>query len=146
MTDTNAPEVDSASPLGVETLEKLRVALLECELALIAVADEIDLNFEECLAGLTAVRGLVGHAWGAASLLLQNAALESSWSAGPSRPRAIYARHAAAVKTGASRRIPAPSLVGKVDAELERLPHVDLSENFCGYRPECTGFVDRAGV
>lgn len=64
VTDSNAPEVDSASPLGVETLEKLRVVLLECELVLISVADEIDLNFEECLAGLTAVRGLVGHTWG----------------------------------------------------------------------------------
>lgn len=145
VTDSNAPEVDSASPLGVETLEKLRVVLLECELVLISVADEVDLNIEECLAGLTAIRGLVGHTWGAASLLLQNAALQSSWSAGPSRPRAIYARHAAAVKAGASRRAPAQSVIGRIEAELERLPHVDLSQNFSGYRPECTGFVAKTG-
>jgi hypothetical protein len=145
VTDFNAPEVDSASPLGVETLEKVRVALLECELVLISVAGEIDLNVEECLAGLASARGLVGHAWGAASLLLQNAALESSWSAGRPRPRAIYARHAAAVEAGASSRAPAPSLVDRVEAELERLPHVDLSQNLSGRRPECTGFVAKTG-
>lgn len=40
---------------------------------------------------------------------------------------------------------PAQSLIGRLEAELERLPHVDLSQNFSGYRPECTGFVAKTG-
>lgn len=146
MTDSdNAPEVDSASPIGLQILEELRILLLECQLVLGALRDEVDLNFEECLAGLTAVRELVRHASGAASLLAQNAALDSSWSSGPSRPKAIYARHTAAVNAGALRLTSAPSLTGTVEARLDRLPHSDLSQNFSGTRPACTGFVAKTG-
>jgi len=133
--------VDSASPLGLQMLEELRILLLECQLVVVALADEVDLNFEDCHAGLTAVRELAEHAWGAASLLSQNAALESSWSNWPSRPKAIYVRHAAAVKAGATRRIPLPSLVGVLEAKLEPLWDPDLSQNYSGARPACTGFV-----
>lgn len=146
MTESNyAPEVDSASPLGLQILVELRVLLLECQLVLISLADEVDLNFEECLGGLTAVRELVAQASGAASLLSQNAALDSSWSTGPSRPKAIYARHTAAVNAGASRLTPNTSLIGTVEARLERLPHSDLSQNYSGSRPGCTGFVAKTG-
>ena len=146
MTESNyAPEVDSASPLGLQILEELRVLLLECQLVLISLADEVDLNFEECLGGLTAVRELVAQASGAASLLSQNAALDSSWSTGPSRPKAIYARHTAAVNAGALRLTPTTSLIGTVEARLERLPHSDLSQNYSGSRPVCTGFVAKTG-
>lgn len=146
MTESNyAPEVDSASPLGLQILEELRVLLLECQLVLISLADEVDLNFEECLGGLTAVRELIAQASGAASLLSQNAALDSSWSTGPSRPKAIYARHTAAVNAGAPRLTPTTSLIGTVEARLERLPHSDLSQNYSGSRPVCTGFVAKTG-
>lgn len=146
MTESNyAPEVDSASPLGLQILEELRVLLLECQLVLISLADEVDLNFEECLGGLTAVRELIAQASGAASLLSQNAALDSSWSTGPSRPKAIYARHTAAVNAGAPRLTPTTSLIGTVEARLERLPHSDLSQNYSGSRPGCTGFVAKTG-
>ncbi len=146
MTESNyAPEVDSASPLGLQILEELRVLLLECQLVVISLADEVDLNFEDCLGGLTAVRELVAQASGAASLMSQNAALDSSWSTGPSRPKAIYARHTAAVNAGASRLTPNTSLIGTVEARLERLPHSDLSQNYSGSRPGCTGFVAKTG-
>ena len=126
-------------------LEELRILLLECQLVVVALADEVDLNFEDCHAGLTAVRELAEHAWGAASLLSQNAALETSWSNGPSRPKAIYLRHAAAVSAGATRRIPLPSLVGVVEGRLDTLWDADLSHNFRGARPACTGFVAGTG-
>ncbi|BBX16561.1 hypothetical protein [Mycolicibacterium duvalii] len=146
MTESNdRPDDDSASPLGLQILEELRIHLLQCQLVLISLADEVDLNFEECIAGLTAVRDLVGHASGAASLLSQNAALDSSWSIGPSRPKAIYARHTAAVNAGASRLTPTSSLIDTVEARLERLPHSDLSQNYSGSRPVCTGYVAKTG-
>ena len=146
MTDSRTwRRVDSASPLGVQMLEELRIHLLECQLVVVALADEVDLNFEDFHAGLNAVRELAEHAWGAASLLSQNAVLETPWSCGPSRPKAIYLRHAAAVSAGATRRIPLPSLVGVVEARVEPLWDADLSHNFSGARPACTGFVAGTG-
>ena len=62
-----APMTDSASLVGLEALDELRIRLLACQLALEAIEDEVDLNFDETFAGLASHLPLWGVSSGASS-------------------------------------------------------------------------------
>lgn len=65
---------------------------------------------------------------------------------GPSRPMAVFARHAAAAKAGASRVAPIPGHTDMVEARLDRRPQSDLSQDYLGSRPRCAGIVAKSGI
>jgi hypothetical protein len=136
-----APMTDSASLVGLEALDELRIRLLACQLALEAIEDEVDLNFDETFAGLASLQQLARQAFGAVSILSQGAVLDASWSTGPSRPKAVFARHSAAVQEGASRVTPEPSLIEIIEERLRELPPSDISQKYRGPRPRCTAVV-----
>lgn len=136
---------DSTSPVGLEVLDELRIRVLELQLVLVAVQYEVDLNFDEIFACLHPLQQLSKQAFGAASILSQEAALDASWSTGPSRPKAVFARHSAAVRDGASRVIPKTSLIDTVEDRLRQPPVSDFSHEYRGPKPRCTAIVASTG-
>lgn len=97
---------ESASTVALELLDEMAAVIDECGVVFAALAEEADLNLDECARTLDEFRQHVGNAYGAASLLNSRAALSMSWSEDRSRPRAVFARHAEAVRTGAPHVVP----------------------------------------
>lgn len=95
-----------ATPDGLELLDQLCTTLLECTLIATVVQDDVDLNLDELITGLGEAQYSARSAFEAASLLHQRADLDSSWTQNRSRPKAIFARHYAAVDAGAIERLP----------------------------------------
>lgn len=147
MTDyLQAPLTESASPLALALLDELRICLLECQLVLDALVGEVDLNFDELAAELYGVREPARLAFGAASLLGQGAELDESWSSGPSRPKAVFARHGAAVQAGAHRVQPVENLIDTVERQLRLAPRADTAPKTQGPRPRCTAITAKTGA
>lgn len=92
---------------GLEMLDELVGALQEGQLALRSMRVDVGLTLDELERDLRAARESARSAYGAASLLSQGAELTASWSDCPSRPKAVHARHRAAVDHGAPRKVPA---------------------------------------
>lgn len=92
---------------GLEMLDELVGVLQESQLALRAMRVDVGLTLDELERDLQTARESARLAFGAASLLAQDADLAASWSDYPSRPKAIHARHRVAVEYGAPRKIPA---------------------------------------
>lgn len=132
-----------ASPLALALLDELRVCLLECQLVLEVLVDEADLNLDELSAELFSVAQPARLAYGAASLLEQGAELNESWSAGPSRPKAIFARHSAAARAGALRVSPTERMIDRVERQLRQSPRPDAHQLGGGPRPRCTSITAR---
>ena len=100
-------ELDSASKLGVTLLGQVVRHLTEAKNVLDFVTGQVDLDLSEALSTVTEAAYEANNAFEAASLLMNGAALEESWSQKASRPKAIFARHKAAVVAGAQRIEPA---------------------------------------
>ncbi|MDO3333870.1 hypothetical protein [Mycobacteroides abscessus] len=142
MTDyTSASASEMASPLALTLLDELRVCLLECQLVLEVLVDEADLNLDELATELYSLQQPARQAYGAASLLGQGAELDEAWSAGSSRPKAIFARHAAAVRAGALRVPPTERMIDTVERQLRRSPRGDAYRQANGPRPRCTAIT-----
>ncbi|OHT78137.1 hypothetical protein BKG69_15945 [Mycobacteroides chelonae] len=143
-TDPNlAPE--SVSALALDVLDELRMRMLECLLVLQALPEEAGLNFDEIENDIHTVQRGMRNAYGAASLVHQGAALGERWGSGLSRPKAIFARHNAAVREGARHVKPLRALSDRIERHLWQLPAVDATQNMVGTRPKCSGFVRATG-
>lgn len=140
---TLAPE--SVSSFALEVLDELRMRMLECLLVLQALPEEADLNFDEIENDIHTVQRGARNAYEAASLVHQGAALGERWGANVSRPKAIFARHNAAVRGGARQIKPMRALSDRVERHLWQLPAVDATQNVTGARPKCSGMVRSTG-
>ncbi|QOF28773.1 Uncharacterised protein [Mycobacteroides abscessus subsp. abscessus] len=141
--DLDCPE--SVSSVALDIIDELRLKMLECLLVLQALPDEATLNFDE-LAGeiLTAHRGCQ-QAYRAASILYQGAELDGRWGNSLSRPKAIFARHNAAVRRGAKQIRPLAALSDQLERRLWQLPSTDRTQDVSGHRPKCSGMVRSTG-
>lgn len=138
---TSASAGEKASPLALTLLDELRVCLLECQLVLEVLVCEADLNLDELPAELYSIQQPARQAYGAASLLGQGAELNEAWSAGPSRPKAIFARHTSAVRAGALWILPAERMIDTVERQLRQSPRTDAYQPADGPRPQCTAIT-----
>ncbi len=93
----NPPAPETATEFAITALDQACWHLLNCELTLQALDGEVDLQFDELFNELGRVQREVENAFQAASLLMSRASLATSWGRLPSRPKAIFARHRAAV-------------------------------------------------
>ena len=93
--------------MALEILDEMVAVLDECGAVLLMLSDEAALNLDELGEVVDVARGEAINAFGAASLLNRHADLSESWTDDLSRPRAIYARHSKAVRSGAARVKPA---------------------------------------
>lgn len=136
---------ESASALALEIIDELRVRMLECLLVVQILPGEADLNFDELAHELLAAHRSAQQAFEAASLVHQGATLDERWGNGLSRPKAIFARHHAAIRQGAQqvRARPAPS--DELERRLWQLPASDRTQDVTGPRPKCTGMVRTTG-
>lgn len=144
-----ADDREWASPLALEVLDELIAVLDECEAVLFMLVDEATLNLDELAEVLAITRSEALSTFRAASLLNRDAALTESWAAtGRSRPRAVFARHAEAVRAGAPRVKPAtPSIrfladKGQVSVagDTHETANADRVE-----RPRCAAFAKSKG-
>jgi len=136
---SNGPEPDSASERGLILLNAMCRALLDCQLALEVLSDEVDMNFDELLNALVTAQIEAGRAYKAADLLFRVAALGERWGHLPSRPKAVIARHSAAVKAGAVRVMPRQS---QADEVIDNMNHPESHAAPPGERPRCTAAVE----
>lgn len=107
------PGEDSASEVGVEALDLLQHAILECMLVIETLPEEVDMNLDELEAGLRSVMGSARRASGAARILFACGDLDERWGDKPSRPKAVFARHHAQKLAGAPPIVPEESDVEK---------------------------------
>lgn len=138
---------DTASGLAVELFEELRLRLHECGLVLALVANcEADLNLDELEWTLYEALRLARTAFGAAYLLNRDARLDVPWTSGASRPKAVFARHLAAVRAGAPRMvIPEDNLVERIERWLSRPIDRDPNEAAGPKPPACTAIAATSG-
>ncbi len=100
---------------GLDLLDELVGAVLECQLAVRSMQVDVGLTLDELMRDLTKARESASLAYGAASLVHQGADLASSWTDYPSRPKAVLARHRVAVQYGAPRKIPAVAVADRYE-------------------------------
>lgn len=105
---------------GLEMLDELVGVLQESQLALRASRADVGLTLDELERDLRTARESARLAFGAASLLAQDADLAASWSGYPSRPKAIHARHRVAVEYGAPRKVPATPAADQYEEVLRQ--------------------------
>lgn len=134
-----ADPVDTATPLGLDVLDEMCIALLECLIAAEAVQFEAGLNLDELLTALCAIQQPARSAFRAASLLHQGAAMTESWSTTRSRPKAVFARHRAAVRQGASPSNPLEPTAVRFNQALNANNTVDDARSVAGTGPQCAG-------
>lgn len=127
-----------ATPDGLELLDQLCLTLLECLLITDGVQDDVKLNLDELIGGLNAIQHAARSAFRAASLLNQGAEFESAWSENFSRPKAVFARHHAAIRAGASQVVPYEPAASLFDEVLDAAAPIDNAQEFGGARKACT--------
>jgi hypothetical protein len=122
ITEDRELEADSASMLGVTLLGQLVRHLMEATHVLEFVTGQVDLNLGEATTAINAAVYEANQAFQAASLLTQGAALDARWSDNASRPKAIFARHRAAVAAGAPRVEPThvPTILHREPSPVSR--------------------------
>ncbi len=135
-----------ASDRALELLDELRIRVMECRLVLHALPDEADLKFDELEQDLYQVQHGAHLAYQAASMMHQGADLNPRWGVGFSRPKAIFARHNAAVYEGANRVTPELSLWDRLERALSHVPSVKVASDPIGTPPRCTGTVRATGL
>jgi hypothetical protein len=123
----------------------MRIRVVQCRVVLETLAGDLDLNLDELECRLREVQQAVNEAYEAASLVAQAAPLEGQWGTGWSRPRAIFARHNAAVRLGAPKVRPQAGLGERLEREMWQLPPLDRSRDVVGSRPTCSGTVRASG-
>lgn len=133
------------SGIALEVLDELRIKMIECRLVLQALPEEADLNLDELEWALQAAHAGACQAYEAASLVHQGAQLDERWGSGWSRPKAVFARHGAAVRGGAPAVAPKPALGDRLGSLLWQSPPVDRSIDIVGARPKCAGTIRSTG-
>lgn len=147
MNDAGLPGAgqESASAKALVLLDELGISLLESVLVLESLRAEVDLNFDELTRGIQRLQLLAEEAFGAATLLHQGAELAEAWGAPPSRPRAIFARHAAAVRAGAVAFSRRDSTSAVSERKIRQLPNVDRAAGAASSRPTCQAIIRKTG-
>lgn len=132
------PDPDSASDRAMTVLGELCSSLLECRLVLAALPGEVDMIFDDLEAQLAATQMEARQTFRAASLLRQGADLDPRWGERASRPKAVFARHGAAVTKGAPRVVPHLSAADEFFDVLNDPGPSDLVQDLPrGDRPKC---------
>jgi len=135
---SNPPDPDAASDRAKTALGELCSSLLECRLVIAALPEEVDMIFDDLDTQLAAAQMEARQTYKAASLLQQGAPLEPRWGKRASRPKAVFARHGAAVKSGATRVIPHLSAADEFFDVLNDPGRSDLAQDLPpGKRPKC---------
>jgi hypothetical protein len=134
------------SGVALDVLDEMRIRMMECRLVLANLSDQADMNFDELEQDLRAAQQGAQEAYEAASLVHQGAALEPRWGTSWSRPRAVFARHHAAVRQGANKVHPESGLGDRLERSLWQLPGVDRVEDAGAVRPKCSGTVRTTGA
>lgn len=142
---TELEPAEEVSSLALDIIDELRLKMLECLLVLQTLPDEADLNFADLTSDVLAAHRGAQEAYRAASLVHQGAELDERWGHSLSRPRAVFARHNAAVKRGAKKIIPIAALSDRLEGQLYRLPALDRTQDVVGQRPKCSGIVRSTG-
>ncbi|AYM44313.1 hypothetical protein P5V78_24220 [Mycobacteroides abscessus subsp. abscessus] len=122
------PDYDAewASALGLTLLDELPVSMIECLLVVGSLPhSSVDLNLDDLAAELRTAQRSAQEAYQAASLLNQRASLDTAWGSAHSRPRAVFARHNAAVRSGAPRVSPVATQTERVEDLLSKEPATD---------------------
>jgi hypothetical protein len=133
------------SGVAIELLDELRIRINECRLVLQVLLNEVDLNLGDVERALLALQQDLYEAYAAASLVYQGAALEGRWGTGRSRPKAVFARHNAAVRLGAAKVRPALGLTDHFERRVWQLSALDRGQHLTGPRPTCSGTVRTTG-
>ena len=134
----NPPDPDTASDRAMTVLGELCSSLLECRLVLAARPGEVDMIFDDLEAQLAAAQMEARQTFRAASLLRKGADLDPRWGERASRPKAVFARHGAAVKKGAPRVLPHLSAADEFFDVLNDPGPSDLVQDRPrGERPKC---------
>lgn len=141
MTSHGPGPSEYVSGIALDVLDELRIKLLECRLVLQALPDEADLNFDDLDEKIRAALEVARFTFEAASLVHQRAQLAERWGIGWSRPKAIFARHSAAVRNGAPRVTPKPSSSDQLEWSLWQLSTPSRANDAPASRPRCSGTV-----
>lgn len=144
-TDSDFDPAETVSSLALEVIDKLRLKMLECLLVLQTLSDEADLNLTELANDILAAHRGTQEAYQAASIVYQGGELDERWGNGLSRPKAIFARHNAAVRQGATKVTPLPALCDRLERHLYQLPRPDRTQTAASARPKCAGLVKSTG-
>ncbi|WP_370500239.1 hypothetical protein NWT09_31455 [Mycolicibacterium sp. jd] len=138
------PPGEWATDRGVEILDELCLALLECRLVLRNVQSDVGLTLDELDRDLGAAQYSARLAHSAAVLLSEGAAMVESWSRYPARPKAVHARHQVAVERGAARISPAKSTADRYE-EILRRPDVTGRPGAPASGRRCATYLKQAG-
>lgn len=111
--------------VALDLLDELRLTLMECVLVLKMLPGEADLNFVDIEQQILLTHHYAKQAHYAASLVNQGATLNARWGKSLSRPKAVFARHNAAVQLGALQLRPLPMISDEFEDRLWRLPAVN---------------------
>lgn len=144
-TDPEIDDIESVSSLALEVIDELRMKMLECLLVVQTLPEEADLNFVDLANDILAAHRSTLETYQAASIVHQGAELEDRWGNSLSRPKAIFARHNAAVRRGATKVAPMPSLCDRLERHLYQLPRPDRTQTVAGQRPKCSAVVKSTG-
>ncbi|MBN3459833.1 hypothetical protein JNN96_38050 [Mycobacterium sp. DSM 3803] len=132
---------EHVSAVAMDLLDELRWTLSECLLVLKFLPTEADVNFSDLHQHLQSAQLNAKEAYQVSSLIHQGAALTERWGVGLSRPSAIFARHNAAVRHGASQVRAITSISDGFERHVWQLPALDRNQDFSGTRPRCSGLV-----
>lgn len=144
-TDYDFEPEETVSALAVDVIDELRMKMLECLLVLQTLPQEADLNFADLANDILAAHRGTLEAYQAASIVHQGAELDQRWGNGLSRPKAIFARHNAAVRRGAQKVSAVPALCDRLERHLYQLPRPDRTQTVAGARPKCSAMVKSTG-
>lgn len=144
-TDSDFDPDETVSSLALDVIDELRMKMLECLLVLQTLPEEADLNLTELANDILAAHRGTLEAYQAASIVHQGAELDERWGHGLSRPKAIFARHNAAVRRGATKVLPIAALCDRLERHLYQLPRPDRTQTVAGERPKCGGVVKTTG-
>lgn len=144
-TDSDFYPDETVSSLALEIIDELRMKMLECLLVVQTLPEGADLNFVDLANDILAAHRSTLEAYQAASIMHQGAELDERWGNALSRPKAIFARHNAAVRRGATKVTPVPALCDRLERHLYHLPRPDRTQTVVGQRPKCSAMVKSTG-
>ncbi|SKF51209.1 Uncharacterised protein [Mycobacteroides abscessus subsp. abscessus] len=144
-TESGPTPDETVSALALDVIDELRIKMLECLLVLQTLPSEADINFADLSGDLLAAHRGTQEAYQAASIIYQGAELDERWGNNLSRPKAIFARHNAAIRRGATKVTPMLGLGDRLERYLYQLPRPDRTRTVASARPRCTGMVKATG-
>lgn len=145
MLESNFGGEEHVTAYAVDLLDELRLNVSQCLLVLGILSKQADVGFGELQHALVCARQEAKQAFEAASVVHQGARLNESWGRALSRPKAIFARHSAAVRDGAPRVQPLRGLSDRFENQVWQLPPLDRCQDFVGSRPICQAAIRATG-